>query len=318
MADAPSLLDRRLLIVTGKGGVGKTAIASALAVMAASAGRRTLVCEIDAKGGLAATLESEPLEFEPREIQPNLFAMSMDTEASLKEYLSLQLRLPLVARVGPLARSFDFLANAAPGVKEILTIGKLCWEVKERHYDLVIADAAASGHVVGQLAAADSINELVSVGLVRSQTDWMLQILKDPAVTGTVVVAAPEEMPVTETLELVEQLDTETEVDVAAVVANRVLPALFSRSEADDFERLDDEEANAPLAAVAGEATGAILEAAHLARSLRRNRAGHLERLATGLGPDIPLVYVPELFLRTHGIRATSRIAEHLEMELGQ
>jgi len=166
------LLDRRLLFVTGKGGVGKSTVSAGLALLAAERGKRTLVCEVDAKGALADLFEVSPTSFEPRELQPNLFAMSMDTEASLKEYLSLQLKLPLVARIGPLARMFDFVANAAPGVKEILTVGKLVWEVAADNYDLVVVDAAASGHIVGQLAAPQSINELVQVGLVRNQTGW--------------------------------------------------------------------------------------------------------------------------------------------------
>ncbi len=143
------LLERKLIFVTGKGGVGKTSIAAALAWLAASRGRRTLVCEVDAKGNLADFFETAPIRFEEREIAPGLWAMSMDTEASLKQYLSLQLRLPLVARVGPLAKMFDFVATAAPGVKEIVTVGKLCWEVKARHYDLVVVDSSASGHIVG-------------------------------------------------------------------------------------------------------------------------------------------------------------------------
>lgn len=97
--------------------------------------------------------------------------MSMNTEESLKGGLSLQLKIPFIARIGPLARTFDFIANAAPGVKEILTIGKLAWEVRERHYDLVVVDSVATGHIVGQLATApQAINELVQVGLVRNQT----------------------------------------------------------------------------------------------------------------------------------------------------
>src|SRR5579859_7971426 len=192
MAD---LLDRKLLFVTGKGGVGKTSVAAALAVLAADRGRRTLVCEVDAKGNLADFLETGPTRFEERQIMPRLWAMSMDTEASLKQYLSLQLKLPLVARVGPLARMFDFVATAAPGVKEIVTVGKLCWEVREGHYDLVVVDASASGHIVSQLAAPQAINQLVQVGLVRQQTDWMLEILGDRRTTGLVVVATPAEMP---------------------------------------------------------------------------------------------------------------------------
>src|SRR3546814_17541486 len=112
--------------------------------------------------------------------------MSMDTEESLKEYLRLQLKVPLVARIGPLARTFDFVANAAPGVKEILTVGKLLWEVREEHYDLVVVDAVASGHITGQLAAPQAIQQLVQVGMVRDQTDWMIEILADASRTGVV------------------------------------------------------------------------------------------------------------------------------------
>src|SRR5689334_10137532 len=103
-----SLLDRKLLFVTGKGGVGKTTVSAALALAAAQLGKRTLVGEVDAKGNLADFYEVPPTQFEPREIAPDLFAMSMHTEESLKEYLRLQLKIPLVARIGPLARTFDF------------------------------------------------------------------------------------------------------------------------------------------------------------------------------------------------------------------
>ena len=114
---------------------------------------------------------------------PDVWAMSMQTEESLKEYLRLQLKIPLLAKIGPLARTFDFVASAAPGVKEILTVGKLCYEVREEHYDLVVVDASATGHVVAQLAAPQAIGELVKVGRVSDQTRWMDDILGDPATT---------------------------------------------------------------------------------------------------------------------------------------
>ncbi len=296
--------------------MGKTSVASALGVLAAERGKRTLVCEVDAKGNLADFYGVGPLTFHGVEVRPGLTAMSMDTEESLKEYLSLHLKLPLLARLGPLARTFDFVANAAPGVKEILTVGKLTYEVREDNYDLVVVDASATGHVVGQLGSPVAINELVRVGLVRNQTDWMIDLLTDPATTGVVVVTVAEEMPVTETLELIDRLRSETDIDVATVVVNRVLPELFARGEEDIFEVLRAPAGSTALAAEAGEGAVGVLEAAELAVNLRRSRIPHLDRLRDGLPDRLPLVYLPYLFHRSHGVRATSRIAEALGDEM--
>ncbi len=183
---ASELLDRRLLFVTGKGGVGKSTVAAAIALIAANSGKRVLVVEVDAKGNLTDMFEQPPVGFEPRQIHPSVFAMTMDTEASLREYLKLNLRIPVFGRLGPVARVFDFVATAAPGVREILTVGKICWEVRESMHgragwDLVVVDASASGHVVAQLSAPETIRDLVKVGPVRAQTGWMTEILADPA-----------------------------------------------------------------------------------------------------------------------------------------
>lgn len=314
MAD---LLDRKLIFVTGKGGTGKTTVAAALAWLGASRGKRTLVCEVDAKGNLADFFETGPTRFEEREIAPNLWAMSMDTEASLKQYLSLQLKIPLVARVGPLAKMFDFVASAAPGVREIVTVGKLCWEVRERHYDLIVVDASATGHIVGQLSAPQAINQLVQVGLVRQQTGWMLEILEDHATTGLVVVATPAEMPVSETLDLTDRLRSETKVDLAAVVVNRVLPELFGRGEEEVFDKLDTPDGRSLLDDSLGGPSTPLLQAARLTVTMRRSRTEHLERLRDAIDPSVPMLYVPYLFFRSHGLRATHQIADSLSAELG-
>jgi anion-transporting ArsA/GET3 family ATPase len=317
------LLDRRLVFVTGKGGVGKSTVAAALALLAAERGKKTLLCEADAKGNLADFLECGPTRFDEREVQPRLWAMSMDTEASLRQYLQLQLKLPLFTRIGPLAKMFDFVATAAPGVREIVTVGKFCWEVKQRHYDIVIVDASASGHIIGQLASPQAINDLVQVGLVRNQTGWMLDILGDARQTGVVIVATPEEMPVNETIELSRKMKAQTNVDLAAIVVNRVLPELFGRREEEVFERLFEAEdtagpaATTPLDKALGGEARLLLEAANLAVTLRRTRAAHLERLRADVDAAIPLLYVPYLFVRSHGLRSTRILANALYQELG-
>lgn len=313
----PDLLDLDLVFVTGKGGVGKTTVTAALALLAAGQGRRVLACEVDAKGDLSSLFEAAPTAFVEREVAPGVFAMSMDTEASLREYLKLNLRVPVVGRIGPLAKAFDFVATAAPGVREILTVGKLCYEVREGRYDLVVVDASATGHIVGQLAAPQAINDLVKVGLIRSQTDWMLEILSDPARTGLVAATTPEEMPVAETLELAGRVAAETTVRLAAVVVNRVLPELFGRREEEVFEQLRPPDRAAALSASAGGDVGPVLEGARLAVTMRRTRAGHLQRLRDGLDPAVPVLYLPYLFSRFHGLRTTRQVAASLGEELG-
>jgi anion-transporting ArsA/GET3 family ATPase len=312
-----TLLDLKLVFVTGKGGVGKTTVASALALLASLQGKRVLICEVDAKGDVAGFYEAPPTGFNEKEILPGLFAMTMDTEASLREYLKLQLRIPIVGRIGPLAKAFDFVATAAPGVREILTVGKLCYEVRERNYDLVVVDAPASGHIVGQLSAPQAINDLVKVGLIRSQTDWMLDILSDHRSTGLVAVCTPEEMPVNETIELATRVREETTVQLSAVVVNRVLPELFGRQEEVVFESLAAPDPLRRLDELVGGDAGPVLDAARLAVTMRRTRATHLDRLRQGIDVAVPMLYLPYLFTRSHGLRTTRQVAASLGEELG-
>jgi anion-transporting ArsA/GET3 family ATPase len=313
------LLRRRLLFVTGKGGVGKTTVAAALGLLASQQGLRTLVCEVEPKGDLSFAYECGTTPFHGRDVAANLKAMSMDTEASLREYLHHVAKVPVLGRISPVARAFDFIATAAPGIREILTMGKLCFEVREKHYDLVVVDASATGNVVGQLAAPTGINELVRVGVVRSQTEWMLEILRDPSVTGVVLVTTPEEMPVSEAIDLAGRLAEETPVHLACVIANRVLPELFGRAEEQVFDELSTSSEIDALARQLGAPpndVAAVFAAARLAVTIRRDGSAHLERLRSAVGSETPLLYLPYLFARAHGMRAIRQVAQSLGEEL--
>ena len=304
-----STLSRRLLIVTGKGGVGKTTVAAALAWKAASEGRRVLACELDPTGDLAGALAGAAgvgrggrgTRYAPDELHPRLWAMAMDPEASLKEYLRLNLHLPLITRIGALSGAFDFLANAAPGVREIVTIGKVAWEVRNRNYDLVIVDAPATGHVIGLLQAPDAINSLVGVGMIRNQTAWMLDILHNPDTTGVVVVTTPDELPVNETLEACERLERETGTDLAAVIVNRVLPPAAPIT----ADRLQAAAVNARTARTLHEAT-------EFAEALYRRQQAQLERLTSSLPGDVPILQSCLLFDHGPGLPVTRAVAEML------
>ena len=255
--------------------------------------------------------------FGPREVQPGLFAMAMNTEDSLREYLRVVVRIPLVGRIGPLARTFDFVADAAPGVKEILAIGKMCYEVRERHYDLVVVDAEASGHIVAQIDAPRAIRELVQVGWCATRPSGCCDILGDPRRTGLVVVTTPEEMPVTETLELVDNVRSTTDVDVAAVFANRVLPRWFDPGEQAVFDPVVRTRRSGRLGEVAGR------QGEHGVRSgaAGRGTPWHGRRVPRTSSPGAAArmcrcAQIPELFTKASGRRVVSLVADELHTEL--
>jgi anion-transporting ArsA/GET3 family ATPase len=319
MGPAPALLDRRLLFFTGKGGVGKSTVTAATALLAAEHGKRVLLVEVDAKNNLTALFEHAPVGFEPRQVHPGIYAMQMDTEASLREYLKVQAKVPVFGRIGPMARAFDFVATAAPGVKEILTVGKVCWELRESlagraDWDLIVVDAAATGHVISQLDAPGAIQELVQVGPIRNQTGWMVDLLSDPSLTALNVVTSPEEMPVNETIELVATARQELDVPLGVVIVNRVLPELFTHADEVVFDALREPGPEEILHERAGPGATAVLDAARLAVSMRRSRSVHLARLREEV--DLPLLLLPYLFVRDHGLRVTRMVAEALGQEL--
>jgi anion-transporting ArsA/GET3 family ATPase len=319
-AGCADLLARRLLFFTGKGGVGKSTVTAAVALLAAEQGRRVLLVEVDAKGNITALFEHAPVGFDPVEVYPGIHAMQMRTEASLREYLKLNLRVPVLGRLGPLASMLEFVATAAPGVQEILTVGKVCWEVRESiegraEWDLVVVDAAATGHVLAQLDSPRAIRELVHVGPVRTQTDWMAEILSDPALTALNVVTSPEEMPVSETIDLIERARRDVEVPLGAIVMNRVLPEPFTRDDERVFTALTDDAATRVLVEQLGPGAIDVLDATRLASALRRVQAAHFARLRDQV--DLPIISLPYLFVRDHGLRVTRMVAEALGEELG-
>ncbi|MFZ4515568.1 MAG: ArsA family ATPase [Acidimicrobiia bacterium] len=319
MTEHAGVLDRRLVYVTGKGGVGKTTIAAGLAELAARRGKRVLLIAGEANGDCAQAFQHAPVGFVPEVVAPGISTMTMNTEDSLREYLRLQLRVPIVGRIGPVAQAFDFIATAAPGVKEILTTGKICWEVRQAMrgvapWDIVIVDSSATGHIVAQLDAPRVLDELVAVGPVREQTQWMLDILDDPTITAMVIVTTAEEMPVRETIDLLSRARARLSIAIGGVIVNRVLPELLTREDEPLFTALMEPEPKAVVTAVGGPSACGVLAAAQFAIALRRDRSQYLDALRRAV--DVPISYIPELFVRSEGRRVTRQIADALDAEL--
>jgi len=220
------VVDKRLLIVTGKGGVGKSAVTAALALRAAFDGKRVLAMAMTDDTGLAMHLGIEHLRYRPSHIKSGLDAMVIERPEALNEYLRVQLGVPRIAQLGPLARAFDALASTAPGIREVITIGKVLYETKKGTWDLVVADGPPTGQIGSHLRAPTTVARLVGAGRVLDQTGWMIRLLRDRSTTGLTVVTTAEELPVTETIESLAAIDEENLIGVENVIVNRTLDPL--------------------------------------------------------------------------------------------
>ena len=215
----------RLLVVTGKGGTGKTTVAASLGVAAAGRGRRVLVVEVEGRQGLAGLFGRGALDYREAQVADGVNALAVDPDESLREYLARYGFAPL-ARLLSWAHLNRFITAAAPGLGDVLLVGKV-WEAATREarpgalaYDLVVLDAPPTGRVVPFLRAPETVAELARVGPIRHQADRVRDLLDDPGRTAVLLTCLPEELPVTETLEGVAL--QAAGLPVAGVIANRV------------------------------------------------------------------------------------------------
>jgi anion-transporting ArsA/GET3 family ATPase len=292
-----ALLDKRLIVVTGKGGVGKTTVAVALGLAAARAGKRTMVAEVAQQERMSRAFRREGVGYSEAELARNFFAMSVDPEHALDEYLSQQVG----GTLGNMLfhnRIFEYFVAAAPGVRELTTIGKV-WELaqlqrrdsKATPYDLVIVDAPASGHGLALLRAPRTFADIARVGPVRRRADMIHEFLTDPKRTGVVAVALPQEMPVNETIEFRDKLDDSMGMATDLVVANALLPERFTGPEAEAIAAANGDHGVPEVAAAMRAALSEHRRARGQRTQLRRLKK-ELDNVVT-----LPYLFEPELGL---------------------
>jgi anion-transporting ArsA/GET3 family ATPase len=221
-----------VLLVTGKGGVGKSTVAAALAVAGVRTGRRTCLVEVEGRQTMRSLFGTEPWNFTEREVRPDLFGMSIDPEASLTEYLAMFYGAKRLSRLVVNSTAVEFATTAAPGIKDVLLIGKVKEMERRRDpdgrfvYDLIVVDAPPTGRIINFLKAPEATTELVTVGPIRDQAQSVIDLLLDPGRLRMQLVTLLEEMPVAETAESAQAL-TGLGVALNPVIANRVLRPRF-------------------------------------------------------------------------------------------
>jgi anion-transporting ArsA/GET3 family ATPase len=292
----PELLDKRLVIVTGKGGVGKTTVAVALGMRAAAEGKRTIVCEVAAQENASRIFDHTEVGFHEVEMEENLWSISIDPDESMREYVLLQLKVRAMRDMLFRSRIFNYLAAATPGLKELVTIGKI-WELaqldrkvkKGRKYDLVIVDAPATGHGIGFLQTPRTFANIARVGPIHSQARTLDRFITDHNHTGTAIVALPEEMPVNESAALERDLRDEVGVAVDRIYLNGLYPERFSKPETERLAAL----AATEQGAVRGAARAAVSE--HERARSQRAQLARLRRRVEAPVRTLPFLFEPDL-----------------------
>jgi anion-transporting ArsA/GET3 family ATPase len=306
----PGLLDKRLVFVTGKGGVGKSTVAAVLGMLGARRGLRTVVAELSGQDRIQRLFEHGGEYFEEVEVAPDLFTISVDPDHAMDEYL--RVKVGAVGHMLGSSRLFHAFTMATPGMRELLSIGKV-WELSQPQrrteaavpYDLVICDAPATGHGVGLLRTPRTFAEIARVGPIAHQGRQIAETIANRKFTGVVAVATPEEMPVNETLSLSDSL-AEDGLGLDLVVLNALYPMRF---DGDEVRQL-----TAALRRARSPLSRSALGAALSEHARAETQRGQERRLRGAL--DGRLVALPYLFADHLGPEEVEELVDALEGQL--
>jgi anion-transporting ArsA/GET3 family ATPase len=307
-----SLLDRRLHFVVGKGGVGKTTVSAALALALARRGKRTLAVEMDAGGRLRTLLGAHDGDYARAAGDKDLQVLMLDGRSALEEYLGLIIPVKRLLSTIFSSKVYQYFVAAAPGLKELMTVGKIWYETTREEdgrpaWDAVVVDAPATGHSLQYLRMPQAARDTFGAGLVQREASKITELLADRRTTAVHLVTLAEEMPVAETLEMRTQLKDSLGMPLGHVVVNRVHRRRFASALLD---QLRDAASGAP------EPDGALLacvaERAAEEDGWASINAANLERLVPDAA-DPALIELPFLFVEEFGSAEVEELSRLLE-----